>query len=267
MAISSYRSGCERARYPTDLPACVRDTVSAVRDLQVVTPATVLRGAGQRRRTAIRPGQGEPMTALLYYFGCWHEAGHYLRGPDGKLCKETAGPWHPGNLDNYDRWVPKQGGTQLHHVDGWTLLSMSDRSVDTRPGSHAMFLGPGTKTESEIRQLARIYYPLPAGRLFGPEPDALDYSQLDPGIVETVKRLRDAGFETTDSGDGVSKIPQDRVMDIAHVFATVRLDKMMTEAIRMASVLGQDWRVEASWSPNDSGVAATCAILAAYRNP
>jgi hypothetical protein len=35
-----------------------------------------------------------------------------------------------------------------------------------------------------------------------PEPD---YDALDPGIRETVRWLRRLGWETTDSGDGVSK--------------------------------------------------------------
>lgn len=33
----------------------------------------------------------------------------------------------------------------------------------------------------------------------------IDYSTLDPGIREVVRLLREAGHETTDSGDGVSK--------------------------------------------------------------
>jgi hypothetical protein len=35
--------------------------------------------------------------------------------------------------------------------------------------------------------------------------ESLDYETLDPGIRDVVRRLRDRGFETTDSGDGVSK--------------------------------------------------------------
>ena len=33
----------------------------------------------------------------------------------------------------------------------------------------------------------------------------IDYGELDPGIRETVRRLNEEGFETCDSGDGVSK--------------------------------------------------------------
>lgn len=45
----------------------------------------------------------------------------------------------------------------------------------------------------------------------------LDYAILDPGIRGAVQYLRERGFDTTDSGDGVSKPPYDRVFDVAHV--------------------------------------------------
>jgi hypothetical protein len=37
----------------------------------------------------------------------------------------------------------------------------------------------------------------------------VDYSELDPGIRETVRWLRGLGYETTDSGDGQHKRPSD----------------------------------------------------------
>ncbi len=45
----------------------------------------------------------------------------------------------------------------------------------------------------------------------GTEMKLLDYDKLDPGIRETVRWLRGLGFNTTDSGDGVSKRPGDCV--------------------------------------------------------
>lgn len=36
--------------------------------------------------------------------------------------------------------------------------------------------------------------------------DQLDYQQLDPGIRKTVAYLRGLGFDTTDSGDGKTKV-------------------------------------------------------------
>lgn len=54
-----------------------------------------------------------------------------------------------------------------------------------------------------------------------PQADDLNYSNLDPGIRETVRRLREWGYNTVDSGDGVSKPPVGRDLDIPHVFITV----------------------------------------------
>jgi len=55
--------------------------------------------------------------------------------------------------------------------------------------------------------------------------DAFNYDLLDPGIRETVRRLRAWGFVTTDSGDGVTKLAQgwspDEVLDVPHVFMQV----------------------------------------------
>lgn len=48
-----------------------------------------------------------------------------------------------------------------------------------------------------------------AGRVKRPPPRLLpnDIDHLDPGIEDLVRKLRDAGVSTTDSGDGVSKLP------------------------------------------------------------
>jgi hypothetical protein len=79
----------------------------------------------------------------------------------------------------------------------------------------------------------------------------LDYSTLDPGIRDTVRLLRDAGFDTTDSGDGVSK-PADwyesgDAIPFAHINAVTTVDVMIAEAERMAAILGPDWNVEAGY--------------------
>lgn len=42
--------------------------------------------------------------------------------------------------------------------------------------------------------------------------------QLDPGIRDLVVALNCAGWETTDSGDGVSKPEDERVFHVKHVF-------------------------------------------------
>ncbi len=63
---------------------------------------------------------------------------------------------------------------------------------------------------------------------------------VDPGIARVVAWLRDAGFDTTDSGDGVTKIAQgftpedDGVLETAHVHMTVPPGQLITQADRLA---------------------------------
>lgn len=85
--------------------------------------------------------------------------------------------------------------------------------------------------------------------------DDLNYDALDPGVRDVVRKLRAAGFETTDSGDGKSKadlIKEGCALDFAHVFSVVPKDLMCWEAERMQDLLGADWKVEASWAPGCS---------------
>src|SRR5262245_50199918 len=86
------------------------------------------------------------------------------------------------------------------------------------------------------------------------ESSPLDLEALDPGIRDTVALLRSAGFATTDSGDGVSKPADERTFHVPHVAATCERTVMLREAEIMATVLGCDWRVEASYCPNDKSV-------------
>ena len=87
----------------------------------------------------------------------------------------------------------------------------------------------------------------------------VDYSKLDPGIRDVVRVLRKAWFQTTDSGDGVSKPPEERTVEGPHVFITVPPKMLLSESHRLMNLLGSGWRVEATYSPAD-GVA----LLAAY---
>jgi hypothetical protein len=65
------------------------------------------------------------------------------------------------------------------------------------------------------------------------------YSELDPGIRETVRRLNDLGFETTDSGDGVSKPDMECAQSVPNVAITCKgkdmcviADRLMREVTR-----------------------------------
>lgn len=84
--------------------------------------------------------------------------------------------------------------------------------------------------------------------------ETLDYAELDPGIRDTVRLLRQAGFQTTDSGDGVSKPADARVFDVPHVAMTCAREDMFAQAESAAALLGPSWRVEASYCPNDRSV-------------
>lgn len=93
--------------------------------------------------------------------------------------------------------------------------------------------------------------------------DEINFEELDPGIRETVRRLRRHGFETTDSGDGVSK-PADwyqpdehgitQAMNFPHVICLTSPDRLIADAQRLV-VLFPTWQVEATYYPrNDKGI-------------
>lgn len=85
-----------------------------------------------------------------------------------------------------------------------------------------------------------------------------DYDQLDPGIRSVVRSLHDAGFTTTDSGDGVSKsnwsYATGGAIPFPHVVASSTVDAMVSDARRLAAVLGPDWTVEASYQTHTDNV-------------
>lgn len=101
--------------------------------------------------------------------------------------------------------------------------------------------------------------PIPADPVpCAPLPESVT---LDPGIREVVLALRNAGFDTTDSGDGTSKPPSERAFDQPHVFIRVNPGLLVSEAHRLLSVApylpNYQRSVEASYDPsNKIGVLA-----------
>lgn len=85
----------------------------------------------------------------------------------------------------------------------------------------------------------------------------LNYEELDLGIRETVRFLRDNGFNTTDSGDGVSKPKGDCVIDESHVFIVCDIEELIYEADRLYDLLidkgieGSTFTIQASYNPHD----------------
>ncbi len=75
----------------------------------------------------------------------------------------------------------------------------------------------------------------PAGAL------TFDPAELDPGIRDFVCWLNHHRFETTDSGDGVTKLaagwPPEEAMDVPHVFIAVVPEDMVSEAIRLRDLI------------------------------
>jgi len=94
----------------------------------------------------------------------------------------------------------------------------------------------------------------------------MNYEELDSGIRDIVRKLREAGFETTDSGDGSKYDTMGGALAYPHVFIEVPdAGSIIDEAHRAATLLGDDWEVEASYSTrNKIGMLAatlTSALL------
>lgn len=64
----------------------------------------------------------------------------------------------------------------------------------------------------------------------------INYEELNPGIRRVVKMLREAGFRTTDSGDGVTNNAMEGALLLPHVHCVVASVSMVAEARRMLSL-------------------------------
>lgn len=88
----------------------------------------------------------------------------------------------------------------------------------------------------------------------------VNYAELDPGIRDRVRILNEHGFETTDSGDGVSKRPDPgEVLRFPHVAAVTEPARLISDAESLFSLTKlvpqlAGGTVEASYNPDD-GVA------------
>ena len=88
--------------------------------------------------------------------------------------------------------------------------------------------------------------------MIAPLPAAV-LATLDPGIRDVVVKLREQGFETTDSGDGSKADTMGCAWPFPMAVAVVERDHLLAEADRMAA-LWPDWRVEASYAPGGPSV-------------
>lgn len=79
----------------------------------------------------------------------------------------------------------------------------------------------------------------------------INYDELDPGIRERVRKMREAGFNTTDSGDGVSKIGyMECALPFPHVYAVGSPETMVQDCEKLWAMF-PDATVEATYSPAD----------------
>jgi hypothetical protein len=110
---------------------------------------------------------------VMFYFGPWDRAGHYLFDERGASVRQRPAdfPWdedsatngidcqlQPGcsRRDGDNRHGEEiQGRALLHHKNGWTAISFWDRSVDTRGGCNSTYFAKGTFTFDQMVEMAK----------------------------------------------------------------------------------------------------------------
>jgi len=113
---------------------------------------------------------------VMYFFGCWDQPGHFLRGPGGTHVRDevNATPWGyrldgqlcPGFVGPKAWQLPQvqpEGSAALHHAVAngttWTALAFWDRSVDPRMNSCGAFIVDQDRTFEEVTALAHQHFP------------------------------------------------------------------------------------------------------------
>lgn len=105
------------------------------------------------------------LTSDIYYFGCWQEAGHYLRDPRGYTHHYRLEPTFPVAEHVLDGGLlppglPEvEGRASLIHVNGWTILTFWDRSVDSRGKCSSTFIAKGTRYFDAMVLCAKYHFP------------------------------------------------------------------------------------------------------------
>jgi hypothetical protein len=98
------------------------------------------------------------VNANVLYFGCIGGSGHYLHDKLNPQRRYDSTPWGnslDGALDPQDQ----QGVAMLSRREGWTAIGWSDRTVDSRPGSHSVFLVEAEVTAEQLLQAAKEQWP------------------------------------------------------------------------------------------------------------
>lgn len=96
-----------------------------------------------------------------FYFGCQGSVGHYLWSVHGgyvSAAGEKSIPFDWRKLDggfiaDSNKWV--NGHATLTVVDGHTVLSFPDNSIDSRPASHSTFIAGGVFDFDQMVELSQ----------------------------------------------------------------------------------------------------------------
>lgn len=111
-------------------------------------------------------------NGTIYYFGCMSDAGHHLYSPSGKsgrdsLCiYDLPKPLYP-SIDTGYCSKDKAEGSYYYTKDsvGFSIISIWDNSIDSRPGSHATFLTTPIMSHDELLAAAKKTWPKIFGRM------------------------------------------------------------------------------------------------------
>ena len=100
----------------------------------------------------------------------------------------------------------------------------------------------------------------------------IKYGYLDPGIREVVRLLRGWGFNTTDSGDGVSKLKRDPdmegVLPVPHVHCIAdreddvfEVARHLRERLLVQGLTDDDFQVQVMFDPCPGNDTLTISVF------
>lgn len=111
-------------------------------------------------------GIAQARSAPIYYFGCWHESGHYFHDQYMRHYWRDVSELLPESWRNrYDGGLLPKGRSQeegraiILHEDGWTALSFWDRSVDHRGNSNSTFYLRHVLDFMPMLELCKLTFP------------------------------------------------------------------------------------------------------------
>jgi len=101
-----------------------------------------------------------------YYFGVWDvtRLGHFLFQTNGQYRFSSSlidgFPFTIAGLDSTLILDPKQSRALLIHVNGWTIMAMSDYTGDGRRGAKSIFVIPAKGLNlNEAKEAAKAAFP------------------------------------------------------------------------------------------------------------